>query len=292
MNASESPSMENKTVVITGANTGIGLATAEALAASGARIIAACRNLEKGRSALERIAQKASGPKPELVALDLSNLASVRGASEKIATLTDAIDVLINNAGLILPRRQTSADGYEMQFATNHLGHFLLTKRLLPLIKQAEQGRIINLSSGAHWGGSIHFDDLMLEKRYGAFRSYGQTKLANILFTRALARRLSDTPITVNAVHPGFVRSNFAADRSKDNHQPLIMRLIAFAAVTPEVGAETSVYLAGSPEGGSVSGEYFAKSRIAPSSKASRDTEIAERLWKVSEDLVGEKFEA
>jgi retinol dehydrogenase-12 len=291
MNDTPKTVMEGKTVVITGANTGIGLATAQALASRGARIIIACRNLDKGQKALDQIGRSAVSGAPALVALDLSDLTSVKEAARQIGEKTDRIDVLINNAGLILPSRQTSADGYEMQFATNHLGHFLLTARLFPLLKNADGARIITLSSGAHWGARMHFDDLMLEKSYGAFRAYGQSKLANLLFTRALAARLGSTGITANAVHPGFVRSDFAADRSRHNRQNPLMRLISFAAVSPEVGAETSVYLASSPEGGEVSGEYFAKSRIARSSKASRDMASGERLWKVSEELVGEKFE-
>ncbi len=276
--------MQGKRVLITGANSGIGFATAKILAGKGAEIIAACRNRERGQRALEDIAREARGPAPRLLELDLNSLSSVREAAGKMLGENNAIDVLINNAGIILPQRELSADGYESQFATNHLGHFLLTRLLVPLLEKAESGRIINLSSGAHWAGKIHFDDIMLEENYRPFVAYSQSKLANILFTRSLASELKERGITVNAVHPGFVRSNFSGDR-KTGKQPLLFRLLSFAAVSNEKGAETSVYLAESPDVAGISGEYFAKCKVAPSSPRSKDVKTVARLWKLSEEL-------
>jgi NAD(P)-dependent dehydrogenase (short-subunit alcohol dehydrogenase family) len=281
--------MENKTVAITGANTGIGLQTAKVLAKQGAKIIALCRNPGKGYAALKAIEEYSGRDDVELIQLDLSDLSSVRKAASEIESKVKKLDVLINNAGLIMPKRQLSKDGYEMTFAVNHLGHFLLTDLLLPLVKKAEQGRIINVSSGAHWGAKIDFDDLMAEKKYTAFKAYGQSKLANILFTRELAKRLEAEGISVNALHPGFVRSDFAKDREKKSNTSLILKMLSPLAIPVEKGALTSIYLASDPEAGKISGEYFAKEAVAKSSGPSKDMAAASKLWDLSEELVGNK---
>ena len=280
--------MGNRIVLITGATSGIGKETARALVQKGFQVIVVGRNqakLERTVRELEGISQDAS-----VVALvcDLSSQESIRQLSQDIHAEYDHIDVLINNAGLIIAPRQTTVDGLEYTFALNHLGYFLLTGLLLDLLKAGKSGRIINVSSRAHQGGHIHFDDLMLEKSYSAMKAYSQSKLANVLFTYELGRKLKGTGITVNCLHPGAVRSNFGMEL------PGLMKVIMLIArpflISSRKGAITPIYLASSPEVEDVTGKYFVKKHVVQSSPESYDEDIARRLWEVSEELTHFKY--
>jgi len=280
--------MANKIVLITGATSGIGKETARALVEKGYRVIVVGRNqakLEQTVSELKGISQDAS---VNSFLCDLSSQESIRQLSNEIHAKFDHIDVLINNAGLIIAPRKTTVDGLEYTFALNHLGYFLLTGLLLDLIKASKSGRIINVSSQAHQGGHIHFDDLMLEKSYGVMKAYSQSKLANVLFTYELARKLKGTGITVNGLHPGAVRSNFGMEL------PGVMKVIMLIArpflISSRKGAITPIYLASSPEVEGVTGKYFIKKQVVNSSRESNDEQVARRLWEVSEQLTHFKY--
>ena len=200
--------LDGKTVIITGANTGIGLETAVDLAKRNARVILACRSVERGETAAVEVRKRSGNDNVVFVQLDLASLDSVRKFSARILEEEPRIDILINNAGVMaLPERQLTKDGFEMQFGTNHLGHFLLTNLLLDRIKEAPSARIVNVSSLAHSFGKIDFDNLNSEKSYGAWQAYGAAKLANILFTRSLAKRLKGTDVTTNSLHPGSINT-------------------------------------------------------------------------------------
>lgn len=276
--------MKDKIVAITGANSGIGKAAAEALAREGAHVIMLCRNAEKAEAARAEIVRNAGSEKVDIVTCDLANLASIRAAAKEVQETYPQLDVLLNNAGLMLTQRSETADGFETQLGTNHLGPFLLTNLLLPMLKDSGPARIVNVSSAAHWGGKIKFDDLNMSKgRYIGFFQYCHTKLMNILFTRELARRIEDTELTTNCLHPGGVNTNFAAGQAPK----FLDGIVRSAMITPEKGARTSVYLCSDPEAANVSGEYFVKCKKAMSSRRSKNMADALRLWTVSEKLVG-----
>ena len=277
--------MKNKLVLITGANSGIGKATAIKLATMGAHIVMLCRNKERGETARQDIIQTSGNKNIELILIDLADLSSVRKAAEDIKAKYDHIDVLINNAGGYFTERKTSKDGYECTFAMNHLGHFLLTNLLLDELKAAVNARLINLSSDIHKKGHINFDDLMTEKKYKGFGVYSHAKLANILFTNELARRLQHTNITVNTLHPGMVRTNFTAN--SDRLIKFLMTIMGRFLKSPEKGAETSVYLASSKDVAGISGKYFVNRKEKKSSPESYDEKVAKKLWKVSCELTG-----
>jgi NAD(P)-dependent dehydrogenase (short-subunit alcohol dehydrogenase family) len=278
--------MREKTVVVTGANSGVGLATATELARRGATVVMACRSASRGEQALKEARQRSGSEKLELMLCDLGSLESVRNFARELQGRHPVLDVLINNAGVITVKRETTADGFESQLGVNHLGHFLLTNLLLEPLKRAPQGRIINVSSGAHKTGAIHWEDPHLTRSFGVWKAYSQSKLANILFTKALAERLRGTPVTANSLHPGAVGSNFGVDRRTGFGKP-VMAFLGLFFLTPEQGAETSVYLAASDEVTAVSGEYFYRKKRAPVSKKAQDRESAERLWSWSEKQVG-----
>lgn len=272
-------------VIVTGANSGIGRATAQALAATGARVVLACRSIARGQAALEQITRATGSQRVELMQLDLSSFESVRSFAHSFRARYDCLSCLVNNAGVILRERQLSTDGYEMQFAVNHLGHFLLTRELLPLLEASAPSRVISVSSGAHKIGRMDFDDMNLERRYTIFGAYARSKLANILFTRELARRTAGSGVTANCLHPGGVGTNMGVDRDTQAGSR-IMRALSLVMATPEKGAETSIYLASAPELATVSGEYFVKKRPhKPASRALDDT-CARRLWDWSERAV------
>ena len=277
--------MKNKIVLITGANSGIGKATATRLAIMGAYIVMLCRNKERGETARQDIIQTSGNNNIELILIDLTDLGSVRKAAEEIKAKYDHIDVMLNNAGGYFEKRKTSKDGYEYTFAMNHLGHFLLTNLLLDELKAAVNARIINLSSDIHKKGHIYFDDLMTEKKYKGFGVYSHAKLANILFTNELSRRLQHTNITVNTLHPGMVRTNFTSDASR--FIKFMMTIMGRFLKSPEKGAETSVYLASSKEVDRISGKYFVNLKEKKSSPESYDEKVAKKLWKVSCELTG-----
>ncbi|MFP4550294.1 MAG: SDR family oxidoreductase [Spirochaetales bacterium] len=271
------------TIAITGGTSGIGKAAARAFMAQGHQVILFSRSIERGEATREEI-----GGSIELIECDLASLASIRRAAAELNARYDVLDVLVNNAGLFTLSRYESEDGYELQLAVNHLGHFLLTNLLLPKLHAAHEGRVVVVSSNAHHKGAINFDDLQLERSYGGMKAYAQSKIANILFVRELASRLGGSSVTVNALHPGAVSTNIASSRRGSQH--LLRRILQAVARpflrTPEKGAETLIYLATSSEVAGVSGNYYDdKKPVEPSAQA-RDDQAAERLWRESCNLV------
>jgi NAD(P)-dependent dehydrogenase (short-subunit alcohol dehydrogenase family) len=285
------PDMQGKTVVVTGGNSGIGYETALALSAMGARVIVTARNADKGRAAVAAINDTLAGPAAvQLVVFDLADLASVRRGADEILELAPRLDVLVNNAGLIQTLRSETVDGYETTFAVNHLGPFLLTNLLADRLVQSAPARIVNVASTAHSAArhGMPFDDLQSTRRYRAMRVYGQSKLANILFTLELSRRLSSSGVTANALHPGTVRTGYGADGDARGFLAFGIRIASPFFLSPAKGARTSVYLASSPEVEGVSGEYFVKCKARQPRRWAQDPEAAARLWRVSEELVGQ----
>jgi retinol dehydrogenase 12 len=277
--------MQGKTVMVTGATDGIGLVTARVLAEQGARVLLVGRNEPKGQRALTAIKAAAPGADLAFLRADLSRMSDIRQLAANVAETEPHLDGLVNNAGGIFDERQETEDGFERTFALNHLNYFLLTNLLLTKLRAAPAGRVVNVASRAHVGGQIAFDDLHLTRGYKAWRAYRQSKLANILFTRALARRLEGSTVTANALHPGFVRTRFGGDN------PTIFRLgvrlaMAAMAISVEAGAKTPIFLASSPAVEGRSGGYYVKSALAEPDTAARDDGIAERLWQVSEAMV------
>jgi NAD(P)-dependent dehydrogenase (short-subunit alcohol dehydrogenase family) len=274
--------MQGKVCVITGATSGIGLVAAERLAAMGARLLLVARDKARGEAAFARIQARAPGAAVRVVHGELSRLAEMNRLGSEIAALEPRIDVLINNAGAIFAERGVTADGLERTFALNHMAYFVLTDRLKPSLVAAAQARVVNTSSAAHHRAAtgLDFDDLQSERDYHYFTTYGRSKLANILFTRELARRLASTGVTANCLHPGFVASRFG------NNNAGVFRLglgiAKLFAISPEKGAETIVYLASSPAVATVSGGYFADCAPARLSKAAQDDAAARRLWEES----------
>jgi NAD(P)-dependent dehydrogenase (short-subunit alcohol dehydrogenase family) len=276
---SEWSGVAGKRVVITGATGGIGLAAARRLAQLGANLTLVARSQERA----ERATATIKAPAVDVLLADLSSQSSVRKLSESIRSRYSQVHVLINNAGAIYARRQLSEDGVELTWAVNHLAPFLLTTLLTDTLIASQPARIITTSSAAHYGAQIPFDDLRGDRSYAmfGFRRYGQTKLANILFTRALAQRLSGTGVTANCFHPGFVGTGF-------NHNNGLLMRAAMAvghlfARSPDRGADTLVWLADSPEVSGISGAYFMDRREIRPSPIARDAAIADRLWQVSE---------
>ena len=277
--------MKGKRVVLTGASRGIGRETALALGRMGADLSLVVRDRERGNAVADEIRTNGGGGSVDVFIADLSSMAEVRRVAAELLAAHDTIDVLVNNAGAILMDRQVTKDGYEATFATNHLAYFLLTKLLLDAVKKAPAGRIVNVASDAHHRGSIDFDDLMGEKRYVGWKTYSTSKLANILFTRELARRLEGTNVTANSLHPGVIASGFA--RNNGGVVGFLAKVAAPFLMSSEDGAKTTLFLVTDPSVAKVSGEYFAKSKIAKPSREARDATIAKRLWDVSEELVG-----
>jgi len=275
--------MTGKVCIVTGANSGIGLPTAEALAGMGATVVMACRDPERSEPARRRVAQ--AGGTVNLMTLDLASQQNVRDFAAAFLERYDRLDVLVNNAGIMTKKREETEDGIEKQFGVNHLGHFLLTLLLLNRLKASAPSRIVNVSSTLHQNASIDFDNLQLERGYTFLKAYGQSKLANVLFTYALARRLDGTGVVVNALHPGGVRTGILRDA------PIVLKPLLFVSQfllkSPERGARTSIYLAAAPEAAQATGAYFVNCREAKSSAISHDVAVQERLWKTSETLVG-----
>ena len=279
------PAMHDKICLVTGATSGIGLVTAEALARQGATVIVVGRNPERGAATVARITQATGNAAVELLLADLSDQAQVRQLAEAFQRRFHRLHVLVNNAGAIFTQRHLSPDGIEMTLGLNHLGYFFLTHLLLDTLQATASARIINVASNAHLGAQIDFTDIQAERRYGGWRAYAQSKLANLLFTYELARRLQGTGVTANVMHPGFVATGFG--RNNPGIFGLFIRMAQFAALSPERGAETLIYLATSPEVEDVSGKYFVKKRAVKSSRASYDQATARRLWQLSADLTG-----
>ena len=275
--------MHGKICVVTGATSGIGLITAQALARQGATLIVVARNPERGAATVSRIQQETGNSAVELMVADLSAQAQVRQLANEIQQRFARLHVLVNNAGALFARRQLSADGLEMTFALNHLAYFLLTNLLLDPLKAADSARIVNVSSEAHRRARLDFSDLQGQHRYTGWRAYSRSKLANVLFTYELARRLAGTGIVTNALHPGFVATNFG--RNNRSVTAVLFRILQLAAISPEEGAQTIIYLASSPAVKGVTGEYFVKQQAVRSSQVSYDSAAAERLWQVSAEL-------
>jgi NAD(P)-dependent dehydrogenase (short-subunit alcohol dehydrogenase family) len=277
--------MQGKTVLVTGANQGIGKATAIALAEQGANVVILSRNPEKGRAALHDVQAASRGGKAELLVADYSSLADVRRAADEFRASHKRLDVLVNNAGLIVPERHETAYGIEETFQVNHLAPFLLTNELLDLLKASAPARIVNVSSEAHRHASMHWDDLQFARtRYKAFRAYGQSKLANILFTYELARRLDGTGVTANALHPGVVASGFGQTYS--GALSFVIGLAKPFMLTNEQGARTTVHVASSPEVEGVTGKYFSKCRPVRSNAVSYDEASQRKLWSLSLEMI------
>ncbi|WP_201756630.1 SDR family oxidoreductase [Corallococcus silvisoli] len=281
--------LDGKVCLITGATGGIGQETAKALARGGATLVLSGRDEARTAATVAAVREAAPDARVESLLADLSSLASVRELAQAFRARHSRLDVLINNAGLIIDRRRVTVDGYEATFATNHLSHFLLTHLLRDLLVASGPARILNVSSQGHRLARADFlDDPQTEHhRYDGIRVYGNAKLSNILFTKGLAKRLQGTRVTANALHPGVVRTGFG-----HNSEGLFRHLVKLAApfmLSSEQGARTSVYLASSPEVAGVSGEYFIKCRKVKPSSAARDEALAERLWQVSEQLTGVK---
>jgi len=277
--------MKGKTVLVTGANQGIGKATALALAQQGADVVIHSRNPEKGRAALNDVQAASRGGKAELLVADFASLADVRRAAAEFRAKHKRLDVLVNNAGLIVPERHLTIDGLEETFAVNHLAPFLLTMELLDLLKASTPARIVNVSSEAHRGAKMHWEDLQFANGgYKSFRAYGQSKLANVLFTYELARRLDGTGVTANVLHPGVVASGFGQTYS--GALSFVIGLAKPFMLTNEQGARTSVHVASSPEVEGVTGKYFSKCHAVRSNRVSYDEASQRKLWSLSLEMI------
>jgi NAD(P)-dependent dehydrogenase (short-subunit alcohol dehydrogenase family) len=269
--------------VITGATRGIGRATVDGLAALDARLVLLCRRREVGEQVAAELARAHRAPPADVIPVDLSSQRSIREAAAVLQSRYPKINILINNAGVIPQHRETTVDGLEMQFAVNHLAYFLLTNLLLDRLSAGAPARVVNVSSGAHQGGTIDFADLQSERRYDPVRVYGRTKLANILFTYELARRIRASKVTANCLHPGVIATQLLADYM---NVPLVGGAVARTiGADPAEGADTTVYLASSSEVETVTGRYFVSRHESRSSPASYDEALQRRLWDESARL-------
>ena len=269
--------------MVTGATSGIGKATASALAGQGAQVVLVSRDRARGEAAAAELAAS-GGPAPRLELADLASMGQVRALADRLGSL-ERIDVLVNNAGLMAGQRRVTADGFDEVFAVNHLAPFLLTNLLLGKLAAASPARVITVSSDAHTAARLDLDDLQLEHGWQSWRAYANSKLANILFTRELARRLKGSGVTANCAHPGLVRTRFGREAQ------LPMRVAVTLArpfmSSPQRGARTIVYLATSPQVAGETGGYYVRSRLREPSPAARDDTTARRLWQLSEELTG-----
>jgi NAD(P)-dependent dehydrogenase (short-subunit alcohol dehydrogenase family) len=286
-------SWKEKTVVVTGATEGIGLVTAKEIAATGARTVLIGRNPEKTQARLLEVREYAkskgqSGDAVEFALADFSKQKSIRALGKELRERLSSIDVLVNNAGAVYETRVETEDGLELTFALNHIGYFLLTQELLPLVEKAgtkdAPARIVSVSSDAHRGGSMHFNDLQLKQGFSGMKAYTQSKLANILFTKELARRVGEKNVTANCLHPGVIASGFG--KNSDGWIGALSRTFSFFLSTPEKGARTQIYLATSPDVAHVTGEYFSKCKVARPTAEARNEAAAKRLWTLSEEIV------
>jgi NAD(P)-dependent dehydrogenase (short-subunit alcohol dehydrogenase family) len=281
---------QGSVVVITGSNTGIGKETAAGLADMGATTVLACRNVAKASEAQAEIKERTGNDDVHVVALDLSDFASVHRAADEVLDRWDRLDVLVNNAGGIWTERQETKQGFEQTFGVNHLGPFLFTELLLDRLKASAPSRIVNLSSVGHHMAmrGMRFDNLQSTRRYAAMEAYGRSKLANILFTRELAKRLEGTGVTVNACHPGPVRSGFGMDGDMKGIMGLGNRMIRPFEISAASGAKTSIYLAASSDVEGKTGGYYVRCKPGHMSKKARRDDEARKLWEVSEQLIAE----
>ncbi|XP_020786379.2 retinol dehydrogenase 12, like [Boleophthalmus pectinirostris] len=284
---SSSQRLDGKTVVITGANTGIGKETAIDLAKRGARIIMACRDMERGQSALKEVIESSANENVVCMKLDLSDTKSIKEFADNINKGEEKLNILINNAGVMVCPYGKTADGFEMQFGVNHLGHFLLTYLLLDLVKKSAPARIINVSSMAHQFGSINLEDINSEKSYDKQKAYSQSKLANVLFTRSLAKRLQDTDVSAYSLHPGVVQTDLW--RHLNGPQQFVMKVVSPFTKTSTEGAQTTIYCAVEPS--LENGGYYSDCAPAKCSAKAQDDELAQRLWELSCQLLSINWE-
>jgi NAD(P)-dependent dehydrogenase (short-subunit alcohol dehydrogenase family) len=274
--------LQGKEYLVTGANGGIGKSTALSLAQRGATVVMVCRDRGRGEAAQAEIKSVSGNKHVDLLIGDMASLTSVRQLAQEVQINYPQLHALINNAGGTFAKRSLTSDGIESTLALNYVGPFLLTTLLLDQLKANAPARIVNVSSMVHKFGKLKFDDLQSEQQYSSLRIYGQAKLALIMFTYELARRLDGTGVTANVLHPGGVATSYVGDN-------LIGKLSKLVLLTPEQGAQTSLYLATSPEIEHVSGKYFTKSKVAASSKASHDEQRQKQLWQITEALIAEK---
>ncbi|HVB93961.1 MAG TPA: SDR family oxidoreductase [Acidimicrobiales bacterium] len=283
--------MQGKVVVVTGSNSGIGRETAKALASMGATTVLACRSPEKAETAAADVRSASGSDDVHVVPLDLADLSSVEAGAAEVLSRWDRLDVLVNNAGGIWSGRQVTAQGFEQTLGVNHVGPFFLTALLLDRMREAESGRIVNLSSVGHHVAltGMNWNDLQGERRYSAFGAYAQSKLANLLFTRGLALRLADTNVTANAAHPGPVRSGFGLDGDMSGIMAWGNLLIRPFEISATAGAVTPVYLASSPDMAGKTGGYYVHCRPGHPSRHARSDADAHRLWEVTEKMITER---
>jgi len=275
--------MPIKTTVITGATSGIGKATAMALAAQDHEVYLLVRNIIKGEAVKQEIIAETGNKHVHVIKCDLADLQSVRDAAAELSQKLTAINVLINNAGAGFSERGVSKDGFEMTFTTNHLGHFLLTTNLIPLFERG-QARIINVSSEGHKIGKPNFDDLQSAHRYSSFKAYGMAKLFNIYFTQSLAQKFADKGVLAFSLHPGVVNSSFI--EGLNGFDKILMKMARPFMITSQQGAETSIYLATEPGLDKFNGCYFKKKKLAKTSPIAQDLAAQEKLWQISEKLI------
>lgn len=280
--------MQNKNILITGATAGIGLETAKALAKQGANVYVHGRDAAKAQKAVDEIIRFSKNKNVGFFTADLSSQKEVRRLADEVKAKLERLDVLINNAGGVFQQRQLSVDGIEMTLANNHLSYFLLTHLLLDLLKKSAPSRIVNVASHSHYSGKFNFDDINMERGYSIMKAYERSKLGNVLFTMELAERLKGTGVTVNALHPGVVKTGIAG---KNTGKLVVWAWKVFeiyqGAISPEEGAKTSVYLASSPEVEGETGKYYADSKHKWHSKYSQTEGLKEKLWEVSAKLTG-----
>ncbi len=277
------PTLQGKFCLITGATSGIGLVTARELARQGAHVLMVGRSPTKCADTVGQIRAQTGNQAVEALLADVSSQRQIRDLARQVRSRVPRLDVLINNAGGMWLKREVTVDGLEMTFAVNHLAYFLLTHLLLETLRASAPARIVNVASEAHRRARLDFEDLQGERRYRGWRAYCRSKLANLLFTYELARRLAGTGVTANALHPGWVATGFA--RNNGWRGNLFQLAAHYFAISPEKGARTVIYLATAPEVQHVTGQYFVRERAVPSSPASYDEAAARRLWQISLEL-------
>ncbi|XP_026072500.1 retinol dehydrogenase 11 [Carassius auratus] len=281
--------LDGKTVLITGANTGIGKETAVDMAKRGARVILACRDMDRANRAADEVRRRSGNGNVIVKMLDLASLQSVRALAKDVEQTEERLDILINNAGIMMCPQWKTEDGFVMQFGVNHLGHFLLTNLLLDLLKKSAPSRVVSVSSLAHDTGKIHFDDINLEENYDPLISYRQSKLANVLFTRELALRLKGTGVTTYTLHPGVINTELGRHffPSLPRWKRLLFMPLFFFVKTPWQGAQTTIYCAVSESLQDSSGLYYSDCAVKEAAPQGRDDAAARRLWDLSASMVG-----
>lgn len=276
--------LSGKTALVTGASSGIGLEASVKLAKNGAEVLMVARDPKRGEAARADVARRSGSDAVSLLLCDFGSQAAIRALADEVKSKAARLDILVNNAGSVSSKRQVTEDGIEQTFAVNHLGYFLLTNLLLDLVVASAPARIVNVSSVGHRQGTLDFEDIGFERGYGIMKAYSRSKLANVLFTSELARRLEGKRVTVNALHPGAVATHIWS------HAPAIARpLLAVAKlfmISPEEGGDRIVYLATSPEVEGQTGGYYEKNRLVTPARLARDSTLASRLWTFSTDLV------